>query len=471
MAAVWSTSEDFSHGWLIAPISMWLVWRNRQTWLHQPWTPSAYAILLVLLFSAIWVLGILVGANVLRSLAVVGFLLASVLLVCGRKIFVANLFPMLFLFAMVPAGHALVPFLMEYTADATVFALRATGLAVYRENLHFVLPTGRWSVVEACSGLRYVIASVVLGLLFAYLNYESWVKRAVLCVSCLVIAIVANWARAYTVVLVGHFSQMRYGTGDDHVWYGWVFFGVVMSLVFWIGMKFGDKPVPYRAQVTPVPILVNPPSGFRTYGVVLAGLLLMVGARFLPVQLQEKNEVRFTSSDLTSKLKIRDFAPVQENSAIPLTFSDSRAQVVLSSPDGTTLWAAYYARQQEGAEMLSHTNLSLADKLPSASLLQQSTLNVSNEGDLIETRMMLGNQEFVFWRWFFVDKHQTSSPYMAKLWRLLSQLVARGDHSFVLVLARPVNGNIEEQRKILRAAKTDLTRELIRLSDGDQSIR
>jgi hypothetical protein len=57
------------------------------------------------------------------------------------------------------------------------------------------------------------------------------------------------------------------------------------------------------------------------------------------------------------------------------------------------------------------------------------------------------------------------------LWRLLSQLVARGDHSFVLVLARPVNGNIEEQRKILLAAKTDLTRELMRLSDGDQSTR
>lgn len=470
MAAVWTSSEDFSHGWLIAPISIWLIWRNRHVWMPLPFRPSPYGFVLIILFGTIWVIGSLVGANVLKSFAAVGFLLGGMLLVSGWPIFKANLFPLLFLFAMVPAGHALVPMLMEYTADATVFALRVTGLPVYRENLQFILPTGRWSVVEACSGLRYVIAATVLGLLFAYLNYESWIKRAILCISCLVIAIFANWARAFTVVLVGHYSEMRYGTGDDHVWFGWLFFGIVMSTIFWIGLKFGDKAA---EPTTPVAGGAKTMSGFsaKAYALLLVSFLALLAVRYLPDQLQVKNDVRFSSDELASKLKSIDFAVLQEGSVIPLKFEDGRAQAALSSPYGTTLWVAYYARQQEGGEMLSHTNLSIKDKLPTATLREQMQLKVSKDGAVDETRLLIGNQEHVFWRWFFIDKHQTSNPYWAKFWRLVSQLSSRGDHSFVVVLSRPVLGNIEEQRKTLGKAKANVERQLDLLTDSIHAAR
>ena len=76
-------------------------------------------------------------------------------------------FPLAFTLMAVPIGEFLLPNLMNQTADFTVAALRLTGVPVYREGLYFTVPTGRWSVVEACSGLRYLIASLTLGLLFA----------------------------------------------------------------------------------------------------------------------------------------------------------------------------------------------------------------------------------------------------------------------------------------------------------------
>ena len=63
----------------------------------------------------------------------------------------------------VPVGEFLLPVFMEWTADFTVLALRLSGIPVYREGLQFVIPSGNWSVVEACSGIRYLIASLMVG--------------------------------------------------------------------------------------------------------------------------------------------------------------------------------------------------------------------------------------------------------------------------------------------------------------------
>ena len=54
---------------------------------------------------------------------------------------------------------------------------------MYREGLQFVIPSGNWSVVEACSGVRYLIASVMVGTLFAYLNYST-MRRRLIFVAC-----------------------------------------------------------------------------------------------------------------------------------------------------------------------------------------------------------------------------------------------------------------------------------------------
>ncbi len=93
--------------------------------------------------------------------------------VFGNDVTRRILYPLAFLFFAVPAGDFLMPTLMDHTADFTVMALRLSGVPVFREGNYFTIPSGNWSVVEACSGLRYLIASITLGVLFAYLNYRA----------------------------------------------------------------------------------------------------------------------------------------------------------------------------------------------------------------------------------------------------------------------------------------------------------
>ena len=111
---------------------------------------------------------------------------------------------------------------------------------MFREALQFIIPSGSWSVVQACSGIRYLMASVMVGTLFAYLNYRTNRKRWAFVGVAILTPLVANWLRAYMIVMLGHLSGNRLAVGVDHIIYGWVFFGIIMLAMFMIGARWSD---------------------------------------------------------------------------------------------------------------------------------------------------------------------------------------------------------------------------------------
>ena len=247
MVVIWARSDTFAHGFFIAPISLWLIWRKReQLRTATPALSPLWALPLALLGVSWWV-GDAIGANVVLQFSFVGMLITAVLFMLGWPVARIILFPLLFLLFAVPFGEFLLPLLIEKTADFTVLGLRLTGVPVYREGNNFQIPSGAWSVVEACSGVRYLIASVTVGALFAYLNYQSWQRRAVFVAVSIAVPIVANWVRAYLIVMLGHLSGNRIATGVDHLIYGWLFFGIVISIMFAIGARWTESDAPPKA--------------------------------------------------------------------------------------------------------------------------------------------------------------------------------------------------------------------------------
>jgi exosortase A len=221
---IWIRSETFAHGFIIAPISLWLIWTKRSK--LNPIEPEYawLALVFILLNGLIWLMAELINALVIKQFAVVGLFISSLWFYLGNRITYLIIFPLLFLYLMVPFGEALFPYLMEFTANFTVKMLRLTGISVYQEGLIFTLPTGKWSVIEACSGLRYLIASATLGLVYAYINYSKFYKRLIFSLVAIIVPIIANGFRAYMIVMIGHLSDMKLAVGIDHVIYGAVFF-------------------------------------------------------------------------------------------------------------------------------------------------------------------------------------------------------------------------------------------------------
>ena len=140
-----------------------------------------------------------------------------------------------------PFGDWLIPYLINNTADTTVFLLQLSGIQLYRLGPVIELTSGTYEVVKACSGIRYLIATISLGAVFAYLNFNSNKKRIIFLMLCIVVPIIANGLRAYGIVMASHLTNSRLGEEIGHFLYGWVFFGIVISLLFMIGIKYRDQ--------------------------------------------------------------------------------------------------------------------------------------------------------------------------------------------------------------------------------------
>ncbi len=98
MVAIWTRSETFTHAFLVAPISMWLIWRQRNILLAQVPGPNLWVLLGVLFVAFGWLLGDLVAVNAVTQLAMVALLVLTVPAVLGMAIARLIFFPLGFLF-------------------------------------------------------------------------------------------------------------------------------------------------------------------------------------------------------------------------------------------------------------------------------------------------------------------------------------------------------------------------------------
>lgn len=281
MVGTWARSETFAHGFLVLPIVLWLVGRQRAHLARLAPVPARGALLPLCLAGLVWLAAKLAMVKVVAELALVGILVACVPALLGWQAARQLAFPLGFLFFAVPAGEFLIPSLMDLTAYFTVLGLRFSGIPVYQEGRDFIIPSGRWSVVEACSGIRYLISSLMVGTLFAYLNFRSPGRRLAFVGLSLLVPLAANWVRAYLIVMLGHFSGNELATGADHLIYGWLFFGVVILAMFAIGARWREPAV--------VAAVAEPPSAAATgvgrlewKGALLVGLAAALPALAAP---------------------------------------------------------------------------------------------------------------------------------------------------------------------------------------------
>jgi EpsI family protein len=155
--------------------------------------------------------------------------------------------------------------------------LRLTGFAVHRDGLFFSTTVGDFAVADTCSGVRYLMASVTAGTLFAYLKLRSLRYRLSLVAVSIIAPILANGLRAYLVVVIAHVSGMKLAVGVDHVFYGTIFFAVVMLIVFWIGARWSLRE-PRVATAGSGAAPLSPPNALQRYGLLVAtGIVLLAG--------------------------------------------------------------------------------------------------------------------------------------------------------------------------------------------------
>lgn len=446
MVSIWMRSETFTHGFFVPPLALWLIWRQRaRLWALTP-RPMPWVLVLLAAACVLWLLAEVVTANAPAQLALVALLVLTVPALLGWQVMRTILFPLGFLFFAVPIGEFLMEPLMEGTASFAVLALRASGIPVYREGLQFVIPSGNWSVVEACSGVRYLIASLTVGTLYAHLSYRTATRRWLFVGVSILVPIVANWLRAYLIVLLGHLSSNKLGAGVDHLIYGWVFFGFVIMLMFMIGSRWADADPPAAPAAATLTAGWLAPSqalvGMAVAVGVLVGLPQWASARLAP-------DIHASAPVLEAPAQL---APSWTRAAQPPTdwvpgFQNPSSQLQAGYADGAQqvgLYIGYYRNQHAERKLVSSTNTLTPDpkggwvRVGSGARAQELgdpplVVRVSELRDSpIPGRA--GGQRLQVWQWYWVGGWWTSSDRTAKLYGAAQRLLGHGDESAVVMV-------------------------------------
>ncbi len=437
MLEVWSRSQTFAHGFLIVPISLWLAWRQRARLAALPLRPSLAGGLLLLVLGVAWLLADLVYVQVAEQYAATAMLPAAVLAILGWPAARLLAFPLSYLFLAVPFGEVFLPPLIDFTAGFTVGALHLSGVPVFRDGNYFSLPTGNWSVVEACSGLRYVIASLALGALFAHLHFHSTRRRLAVLACALLVPILANGVRAWLIVMLGHHSDMRLAIGVDHLVYGWLFFGLVMLLLLLLASRWREHPPLLVLSAGAQP---TPPARAASLATIKAAAACVLIAAAWPALAWRSEETppqagrwpAVLSMPTPAGWRLEHTAAPDWSASLagaPLRLDATYAQVgtpisttQTSTPSSTqvTVQLAWYGRQARHAELLTHQVTPYGTRwLPLAQQIRRLSLP-GRRLQIRETVLAHGDERVLVWRSYQQGGVLTARPALVKL------LLARG---------------------------------------------
>lgn len=448
IVAIWLRSDTFAHGLLVFPLFAWLLWRKRDRIAVMHPQPVVWLALPATLFGFGWLLGELVSAAAVSHFFLMALLVTSYVAVLGWPIARVLAFPLAFLFFGVPVGDFLLPTLMKLTAEFTVVALRMSGVPVFQEGLQFVVPNGNWSVVAACSGIRYLIASLMIGALYAYLTYTSLKRRLLFMLVALLVPIVANWLRAYMIVMIGYLSDNRLAAGVDHLVYGWVFFGVIILLMFWIGGRWHEVPVGVKVVAQPVK-----QAPVRTW----LGLLPL-GVAVATFPLLSSNLDR-SASDYTMAMQFPVAAAGWSSATVPATlhrphYRGGRGEVEAAyrTDEGATVYAhvVLFAGQAHGREMVMWGNGLTPPNSTSTAVVQAGTRSIGT-ATIRSATLATNGGRYRAWNWYRLPGRTLTGDIEAKLRLAAERVRDRPDTSAAVTLLTPETDDPAQATAVLEA--------------------
>lgn len=436
MVDIWWRSETFAHGFFILPITLFLIWRLRDELSLLTPQPTLKGLPILAMLGFGWLLAEFASVAVVQQLALVAMLPVAVFSMLGWQVTRRILFPLCFLVFAVPMGEGLIPPMMDFTADFTVMMLQLTGIPVFREGLFFEIPSGRWSVVEGCSGVRYLIASVTLGCLYAYLTYTSPTRRIAFIIASFVVPVFANGLRAYMIVMIANYSDYKLAMGVDHFIYGWVWFGIVITLMFWIGSFWREDPPEIAGQALGDDNIVSVKPSMVAVAVLAVALVWPAwsmisdgsvnSARVALIAPNHEGWNKATES-------MTDWQPRYLGTDAELLQSYERDGVKVS------LYLGYYREQRQNAELVNSQNVLIEQKHPIWRQVGHSEMQFQVNGQTIDVwqgrlRANHGqNLQVVYWHW--LGGQYSINPYLSKLLEAKAKLLGQARDGAVILMA------------------------------------
>jgi exosortase A len=447
---IWNGSSTYSYGFVILPICALLVWREKDKLKALTPTPSLAGVALFFVSALLWLAGNVADVQLIQHIALVAMLDAMVWTLLGTRAVRVLQFPLFFLFFAVPVGDSLVPLLQRWTAAFTVNALRLSGIPAVQDGLVLSTPSGNWQVAQACSGIRYLIASLVIGVLVAGVAYKSWKRRIAFLLLSVSLPIVANAIRAYGIVLLAYLSGNALATGVDHVIYGFVFFSLLTAVLLTIALRWYEPDVP-GGETQPAATIL-PASSTRLAGSWLVIVMIAFSAVALSGYLWSRTPATApVSATVIHPAGWMEVNELDHEWAPDLESAHSRTiAAFVSGPREVSVYSATYSADRGGVELINGSNVvgNSAVWTLVASTSRQATIS-GRPVVVTENTIARGHQHRLVWSWYSIGDHLTSDAYRLRMIEAGDRLLGYPQSAALFAVSAPFNADPGEASQAL----------------------
>ena len=457
IVSIWM-SDAFAHGFLVFPVSAWLIWRKREALTQLPLSCSSIGVITLVGLSVLWWISDFIGIQVIMQLSVIAMVPAAVLATFGVPVTKEIRFALCYLVFAVPFGEFLIPYLIDFTVSFSVGALNLLGIPVFADGRFFHVPSGSFEVAKACSGLRYVIATVAMTVLYSHFLFSRLLKHVIFVASAIVLSMVANGVRATIIVLLLHYTDLDIAAGQDHKVIGLIVFVLVVIVLILVGNRFGHST--NEVELSEELQAGSFQKSKRATDVVGAtmGLFLILGVATGPSLKFLSQRIMAAPIELTAGLptSVAHWAAGKfvDNSLRPAYVGYSQMSLGRYTRENKFVDVAMirYVNQRQGAEITNESNSVIDSNDWKLGNIERLDVDMRLSG-LLTVRQVFASQSGqsrLIWYWTEVDDEIVSGALEMKLIQIRHLLAGKPVISSAIVLSTPIADSAADEQRLLR---------------------
>lgn len=243
----WENQEEYSHGFLIPLVTLYILWEKKGVILSSAGRPLWLGVWLVLIASIVFLIGEISALYLLIQYAFVLALIGLSLVTIGKgtKFTFAPILLLLFAIPLPYVIEVLLTAKLQLISSALgVSFIRFCQIPVFLEGNVIDLGVYKLQVVEACSGLRYLFPLMSLGFITAYFYRTSFWKRAIVFLVTIPLTILMNSFRIGVIGVLVENWGISMAEGFLHEFEGWIIFMACAALLFsvvWLLEKLTNR--------------------------------------------------------------------------------------------------------------------------------------------------------------------------------------------------------------------------------------
>lgn len=443
LVETWSVQDVYSYGFFVPVMSLMWIWHEREKFSHLSVEPSLAAGTAVLLLGSLMLaLGEAGRAAIVQELAIMVIIPGLVLTLLGGKILKAVSLPLAYLVLMVPVLDGLIdrlhwPF-QVFAAATAVKLLAFFNIPVLRTGQFIELPNITLEVANACSGVRFLVSTMVLCVPLAFITQKNRTQTSLLFFLAAVIGVFSNPVR---VTLVAAWAYYGYGDihGPSHLFQGYAVYMIGMALLF-IGAWFIRKlpvsnAVPCRESKPARPVEVGALNKFNRAWLASFLVLLCLGSYplvFKPEPMGLKTSLQ--------KLPVtigewNDAGTIPEAGSFSIPGADAEIARVYRNVSGkeVQLYVAYFESQRQDKKLVYYKFQKLYESSEELTILK----NAHPVARVNKTVLRDGLRDPLLLSWYDLNGSIVASRYKAKLLTAFNGLVHRRSNGAVVIVSSP----------------------------------